>query len=619
MRFERLVRMGTDTSKSLFEEALNEIMAGNFVRAELLLQQASEINEENTTLYAASWATLLALRNREADAIEILEERLATFSTDSNLLLAYGLTLEKMRKFEDAEDAFRESLAADPENPGALRGLSQCLERKGDVVGGCRLAAKAFSLAPDNLVLAKNAAELLEKAGQKNTAFEVLELGAHYNPEDEFLVTTAVKKCLSRGEPDRAWELLTQVDTAQAWAAGWKANFLDWRGDTDRANQLITDTLRRPAGEDNEFLFQLSNILMRRGQVAAAENYVHHILETDPQHHGALLLKADFSVGRFEYNPTVDPLASAIAASTELPGWSRFWHLLKNDEFEKAEETLAAMAEDEDLTSEPVEVARLEIAEQFFLVLSTGESAETEFHSMVDLPTEAACGVLLEFLEILESKFTDLPEMLEFRDLLQETLGHLDPVLRLTRLYATARWDELREALEEFRDETPLEPPQQGADRTTVARLYRLLHALGTGDEEAVDKFDFKADPVFTGMVFDVLFQRPNKNRTEQRFLDKLQGEVNEISMSDLPEGEPDEDYIAGENLTAQDEEVILYETEDGELMEGFDGEEYEVFEEIEPDPEDEDYEYVWVEEEVDEEDEEDDELQEPDQPEDTY
>lgn len=596
--------MGTDTSKSLFDEALKEIMAGHYVRAELLLQQASEINEENTTLYAASWATLLALRGRESEAVEILEERLATFSTDANLLLAYGLTLEKMKKYEDAEDAFRESLAADPDNPGALRGLSQCLERKGDIVGGCRLAAKAFSLAPDNLVLAKTAAELLERAGQKNTAFEVLELGAHYNPEDEYLVTSAVKKCLSRGESDRAWDLLSQVDVTQPWAAGWKASFLDWSGDEEKANQLIQDTLRRPAGADNNFLFQLCNILLRRGQVAVAENYLEHILESEPQHQGALLMKADFSIGRFDYNPAVDPLGSAIAASTELPGWARFWHLLRNDELEKAEETLAAMADDEELTSSPMEVARLELAEQFFLVMSTGENAEREFHALEELPTEAACGVILEYLEILESKFAEVEELADFRELLNETLGDRDPVLRLTRLYALARWDELAEVLENFRIDDPLavDPGNQGADRATVARLYRFLHALGTEDEEEVERFDFKADPVFTGMVFDVLFQRPNKNRTEQRFLDKMQGALNEVKVSELPEDEPDETYFAGDNLTSQDREIVLYETEDGELVEGFDEEEFEVLEEVEIDPEDEDYEYVWVEEEIEEE-----------------
>ena len=46
---------------------------------------------------------------------------------------------------------------------------------------------------------------------------------------------------------------------------------------------------------------------------------------------------------------------------------------------------------------------------------------------------------------------------------------------------------------------------------------------------------------------------------------------------------------------------IVVYETEDGELIEDFNADDYEVIEEIEEDAEDGDYEYVWVEEEVDE------------------
>jgi tetratricopeptide (TPR) repeat protein len=597
--FEVTAPMGTNTSKSLFDQALKEIMAGNYVAAELLLQQASEINEEGTTLYAASWAVLLALRNRGEEAIQILEEKLEGHSTDSSLLLAYGLTLEKQERFDDAEDAFRESLESDPESPGALRGLSVCLERKGDVVGGCRLAAKAFSLAPDNLVLAKTAAELLEKAGQTNTAFEVMELGAHYNPEDEELVTGAVKGCLSRGEDDRAWDILVQVDEKSSWAAGWKASFLDWRGDQDRANDLIQTTLQNAGGEDIDFLFQLCCILMRRGEIAAAESYIEHILRMDPQHAGALRMLADFSIGNFEYNATIDPLASAIEASTALPGWARFWHLVNSGELEDAEETLAEMAEDESLNSEPAEVARLELAEQFFLVLSTSEMAESELHSLDELPVEASCGILLEFLEVLDGRFSESEELREFRTLLNEELGRRDPVLRLTRLYALGRWDELAEALDEFEVEVADPSEEEATDRLRIGRLYSLLHALGTGDEEAVTNFNFQRDPDFTGMVFDVLFQKREKNKTEQRFLDKLQGEVDAITVNDLPLPKEGDDYEVGGLLNSRDAEVVIYETEDGELIENFNEDDYEVVEEVEPDPEDEDYEYVWVEEEV--------------------
>lgn len=599
--------MGTDTSKSLFDQAMKEILATNYVAAEMLLQQASEINEESTTMYAASWAILLALRDREEEAIEILEERLEQFSTDPKLLLAYGITLEKLKKFDDAEDAFRESLEADEECPGALRGLSACLERKGDLIGGCRLAAKAFSLQPDNLVLAKSAAELLEKAGQKTTAHEVLELGAHYNPEDEELVVKAVQSCLQRGEMERAWEVLLLVDETQGWAAGWKASFLDWQEEHDRANDIIQKTLTRSTGGDLSFLFHLCCILMRRGEVAAAEAYLEHILGVDAQHPGALRMRADFAVGRFDYNPAIDPLAAAIMASEDTPTWARFWTQMNAGEVSEAEETLGMMAEDELLLADPTEIARLELAEQLFLVFSTGQAAETELHALNELPSETACGILLEFLEVLDGKFAEEEALEPYRRQLNAELGRRDPILRLTRFYALERWSKLKEALAEFDANVP--PDADEATLVThemVAELYNFLYALGTEDDSVVDEFEFESQAILANNALDVLTQKSDKNPVEQRFIDKIRGELEKVKVREIAAPVKTDDspslYEVGGVLDHRDMAIVVYETEDGELIEDFNAEDYEVIEEIEEDAEDGDYEYVWVEEEVDEE-----------------
>jgi Flp pilus assembly protein TadD len=599
--------MGTDTSKSLFDQAMKEILATNYVAAELLLQQASEINEEHTTLYAASLAILLALRGREDEAIELLEERLEEFSTDSSLLLAYGITLEKQEKFADAEDAFRESLESDEESPGALRGLSACLERKGDIIGGCRLAAKAFSLQPENLVLAKNAAKLLTRAGQTNTAADILELGAHYNPEDEELVVKALESCLQRGEPDRAWEIMMLLDETQGWAAAWKASFLDWHGKFDHSNDIIQETLKRPAGADLNFLFHLCCILMRRGEVGAAEYYIEHILSVDAQHPGALRMRADFAMARFDYNPAIDPVASAIIASEDTPTWARFWLQVNAGETEDAEETLGFLAEDEMLLSDPAEVARLELAELFFLILSTGETAETELLALNELPSETACGILLEYLEVMDGKFAEDATLDQFRQMLNLELGVRDPVLRLTRLYAMERWDKLESALADYDESLPPDADEvMLANHEIISQLYNFLHALGTEQDDAVDEFDFQSDPILANNALDVLSQKSEKNAVEQRFIDKIKGELEKVTIREIAEPVKLDDspslYEVGGVLDHRDMAVVVYETEDGELIEDYNAEDYEVIDEVEEDADDENYEYVWVEEEVEEE-----------------
>ena len=109
--------------------------------------------------------------------------------------------------------------------------------------------------------------------------------------------------------------------------------------------------------------------------------------------------------------------------------------------------------------------------------------------------------------------------------------------------------------------------------------------------------------------------------------MDKIQGEFEKLNEADAPTPSSQEEvaqYEVGGVLNARDQEVVVYETEDGEVVSDFDESEYEVIEvvegqevlldqEPEPDPDDEDFEYVWVEETVS------DAPFEPEEPTDTY
>lgn len=585
---------------------MKDILAGNYVAAELSLQQASEINEEGTTVYAASWAILLALRDREEEAIAVLEERLETFSQDANLLLAYGITLDRQGNLEDAEDAYREVLEQDEENPGALNGMSTCLKAKGDLVGATRLAAKAFAMAPDNLIFAKAAADLLEEAGQFQTCYQVLYLGANYHPEDEELVSRALTACFANDEPEKAGELLTLVDEAQGWAAGWKASFLDWNGEHDRADMIINRTLERPAGNDPAFLFQAACIAMRRGDPLLADTFVERILAKDPQHTGALRIRADLSLGRTDYDAAIDPLMKAYALSSDsLTGWQLFWSCMVSERFDEAEDTFATLSEDEQVLSDPLETARLGLAETLLSVLQE-EGDLPELESLAELPPEAACGLLLQFLDFLDEVKLDSPELKSFGQQLSKELGSQDPVLRLNRLYARSLWDEMTTALNEMQaaieeGTSPL-APEAAQD---IHQVYSLMVALGSEDQEAVEELSEELGEGLTEVILNALQHRDQHNNTEQRWIDKVRGEQEELTiLEEDPElvdadGQP---IAPGGLFDVQDVEVV-YETEDGEILTDVDEEEYEIVEEeVEIDPEDEDYEYVWVEEEVEEE-----------------
>lgn len=602
--------MSTDTSKSLFEQAMKEINSGNYIPAEHLLQQASEINEEGTTLYAASWAVLLALRDREDEAISILEERLATFSTDANLLLAYGITLEKQENYEDAEDAFREVVARDPRNPGALRGLSAIMKRKGDMMEAAKLAAQAFAEVPDNAIFAKQAADMLEALDQPKTAFEILDLGALYNPEDEELVSRALKGCLANNMIERAREILTIVDINQPWAAGWKASFLDWQGEHARADELITRTLSRPAGNDTGFLFQCACIMMRRENLDAADQYVERILAQDPQHTGALRIRADLSLGRTDLDGAIDPLMKAFSLSSDaLTGWRLFWSCMVSRRWDDAEETLATLGEDEELMDDVLESMRLELASAFLDAAQNKPLEADSFPSLDLLPTEASCGVLLEFLENVEEYKHQTRALDKLYAVLFDELGQRDPLLRLNRLYARSSWKLMNKALEDMFTSIEDGEPVLGFEQTgNVHRLYSLLTGLATLDQDRIDKFSANMGAEMQTVVSNILRQKPQRNAIEQRWLDRLTGyqeapaqnrAVNEPApLQTTPTGVniDTRTTITGANVNTNEQKVqVVYETEDGQLITDLSSGDYEIVEE----EEDEDGEWEWVEVEV--------------------
>lgn len=600
--------MGTDTSKSLFDQALKDILAGNYVAAELALEQASEVNEENTTIYAASWAILLALRDREDEAITILEERLENFSTDPNLLLAYGITLERQGNLLDAEDAYKEVLAQDEENPGALNGMATCLKQKGDLMGATRLAAKAFAIAPDNMIFAKSAANLLEKMGQTETCYQVLYLGANYHPEDEELVCRALQACLAHDEPEKAGELLSLVDVARPWAAGWKASYLDWSGDHARADDLINRTLEQPAGEEPSFLFHAACIAMRREDPLLAETFVEKLLEKDPQHTGALRIRADLSLGLTDYDAAVDPLMKAYALSSDsLTGWQLFWSCMATERFDEAEDTLTTLGEDEELASQPVEAARLELADVLLSVLQGEEFEGLDFAHWTELPPEAACGLLLQFLDFLDETRLEEEGLKPLGARLSSELARQNPVLQINRSYARKDWDTMAAALELLEQRLDGEMPElepEVAEATHQA--FTLLLTLGKEETEDLEEMESELDESVRAFVLNTLSLQDALNPTEQRWVDKITGQQEELTvLEEDPElvDESGQPLAPGGYLDVQDVEVI-YETEDGELLTDVDEDEYEIVEEeeeVEVDPEDPDYEYVWVEEEVEE------------------
>ena len=587
--------MTSDTSQSLFERALKEILAANYAQAELMLEQAADLNEGDTTLYAASWAVLLAMRERPDEAISILEERLEENSTDPHLLLAYALTLDGMGNLEDAEDAYREVLEQEEDNPGALRGMAKCLQARGDVETACKLAAKAYTLAPENLILAKSAIELLEATGQEDTASEVVDLAANYNPDDEELVSRAIEAAFVNKAPERVGELLALVDESEGWAAGWKANYYNYTGETKKAEALIARTLSRPAGNNPTFLYQAACVAYKGGDLDEASRLLEMILEQDPQHTSALRLLSDIDQGREEIDPNLDPLLKVVPVSSEdLDGWQLFWFYLDERELEEAEEVLGQMAETPEYAEDVIESARLELAEAFLMAMHSSHS-DVEFPSLEELPVEIAGPLLLEFLDAVETQDLSLGHFRNLHIVYNQELGRRDPILLLNRLYARQEWDSLGRSIEELLTDADNTEEQPETPNVTYT-LYSALHALAVGDEQRLGGLEEQPMSLHYSL-FDILSQKQPRNQLEESWFHKLESLLqNRTSEERLP---PQPDPSGSLSRLDVNTGVLDFSAsefiDENEMDEEFDPEEYEEVDE-DDDDDDENYEYVWVE-----------------------
>ncbi|MCA9794642.1 MAG: hypothetical protein KC910_22700, partial [Candidatus Eremiobacteraeota bacterium] len=310
--------MNLSDPQSLFESAQQALLRGEIGAAELMLEQANELAGEGSNLYAAGLAVLMVIQGREDESLDLLNDKLGDNPEDATLLLAFGMTMEKTGDLEGAEDAYREALKYDDENPGALHGLAVRLQARGEKEEAEKLACKAFHKVPEHPVFALTAAKLLEECDKPDLAFQVAELGAAYNPDEEELVRRAVEGALQREMPDRAWELLQESNPENPWVAGWKATLLDLDGKHEEADALIEASMAG-AGNDTTYLFLVACIYLRREDPRTPE-LIGRILELDPGHAGAFKLKAEMVSDNVE--ETIQPLAKAYEASHDaMTGW----------------------------------------------------------------------------------------------------------------------------------------------------------------------------------------------------------------------------------------------------------------------------------------------------------
>jgi len=115
-----------------------------------LLEEAVRRHADEPLAYV-SLAQAYSEADRGAQAVKVLQEAQAKFPTDDTIAFELGTVFDKQKKFADAESAFRQVLARDPENATALNYLGYMLAERGERLDeSVTYLKKALQIEPEN-------------------------------------------------------------------------------------------------------------------------------------------------------------------------------------------------------------------------------------------------------------------------------------------------------------------------------------------------------------------------------------------------------------------------------------------------------------------------------------
>jgi tetratricopeptide (TPR) repeat protein len=115
-----------------------------------LLETVVKAHADDPSAYIAL-AQLYSDADRGAQALTVLHEGQVRFPADQSIAFELGAVYDKQKRFADAEAAFKQVIARDPEHAAALNYLGYMLAERGDRLDeSVRYIKKALALEPEN-------------------------------------------------------------------------------------------------------------------------------------------------------------------------------------------------------------------------------------------------------------------------------------------------------------------------------------------------------------------------------------------------------------------------------------------------------------------------------------
>ena len=115
-----------------------------------VLEDALKKHADEPTAYIAL-AQMYSEVDRGAQAVKLLQDAQTKFPADTSIVFELGAVYDKQKKFAEAETAFKQVIAREPDNSAALNYLGYMLAERGERLDeSVSLVQKALQIEPDN-------------------------------------------------------------------------------------------------------------------------------------------------------------------------------------------------------------------------------------------------------------------------------------------------------------------------------------------------------------------------------------------------------------------------------------------------------------------------------------
>jgi tetratricopeptide (TPR) repeat protein len=236
-------------------------------------------------------AQQLSESHRWAEALTELDAALAIHPTNALWHAQRGYLLEELDRTEEAADAYQRSFDLDPDDREVALALGATLARLGRMGAALQVFESLAREHPDFEPAYCHRVYIYAELGRHDQAEEMFYLAQQLDdacPDCFFHLGSSLA---ARGQHDRAifcWERVLELEPAYIGVNRRIAQAHRAKGNRDEAHEYFLRELRDDPG-NVDLLFELADLALESGQIAAASAKLEQILELEPRHAGARL------------------------------------------------------------------------------------------------------------------------------------------------------------------------------------------------------------------------------------------------------------------------------------------------------------------------------------------